>query len=166
MMSKGLAVVSLGLAAGCSDWIMNDQYGLSVRTMDLGFGPTFGLKTQPRGHDAGMANIPPAKFGHIISVGKNVTTAQSRSPLRLSSYLQGDDMAFAGLNEKGLSCDLHALLNSSYPPPSNTSKDVLLKYFCNWALGGFASTADVKAALVAKEIHLWGPASLQVTNTH
>ena len=57
-------------------------------------------------------------------------------------------MAFAGMNEAGLSCDLHALLNSSYPPLSTAvgKKNIMLYYFCNWALAQFDTAAAVKAA--------------------
>ena len=50
------------IVLGCSDFYMptaNTSYRLSVRTMDLGTGPTFALRTQPKG-TAGL-NIPPAR---------------------------------------------------------------------------------------------------------
>jgi penicillin V acylase-like amidase (Ntn superfamily) len=148
-------MLPLLLVFGCSDFMMSDEYGLSVRTMDLGFGPTFGLKTQPRGH--ALAGLAPAKYGHIISVGANVST---------KAYPLPAGMAFAGLNEAGLSCDLHSLLNSSYPPPSHSAKDLDLYLACNWALAGFARVADVKAALVAGDVHLWGPAGWGQDGVH
>ena len=37
-------------------------------------------------------------------------------PANASKVGPNHEMAFAGLNEAGLSCDLHALLNSAYPP--------------------------------------------------
>lgn len=137
----------------CSDWIMDDEYGLSVRTMDVGYGPTFGLRTQPRGHDIHQEGVPPARYGHIISVGTNV-----------SMEFTDPEMAFAGLNEAGLSCDLHALLNSSYPQPSGAGKNLMLHYFCNWALGQFDSAAAVKSALSSGAVHLWGPSSLEAAS--
>ena len=153
-------------ASSCSDWIMDDAYGLSVRTMDLGDGPTFSLRTQPRGHSTGYANIPPAKYGHIISVGANVSHAARLQ--QVDGTLPTDEMAFAGLNERGLSCDLHALLNSSYPPLSAGvgKKPVMLYYFCNWALSQFDSTAAVKSALAAGDVHLWGPAAMEADGIH
>ena len=63
-----------------------------------------------------------------------------------------DGIALAGLNVQGLSCDLHALLNSSYPRPSSTSKDLSLYAFCNWALANFGSAAEVRAALEAEQV--------------
>jgi len=71
-----------------------------------------------------------------------------------SNLIQG--AITAGLNTAGLSCDLHALLNSSYPSPSNTTSDLNLYLFCNWALSNFASSTEVKAALRRKDVHLWG----------
>ena len=139
------ATTTLLSVFGCSDFIMSDSYGLSVRTMDLGEGPTFALKTRPKG-TKGVEWLPPAKYGNIISVGTNV-----------SSFPMPMDVAFAGLNEEGLSCDLHALLNSSYPKPTHTSKDLSLFHFCNYMLDSFATVAEAKSALAAGEVHLWGP---------
>ena len=34
--------------AGCSDWIMDDEYGMSVRTMDLGMDGGWNLTAVPR----------------------------------------------------------------------------------------------------------------------
>jgi len=138
---------------------MDDEYGLSVRTMDLAYGPRFGLKTQPRGHDTQQEGVPPAKYGHIISVGLNLSAEIKRG-------LNTTEMAFAGLNEAGLSCDLHALLNSSYPQPSSAGKNLMLYYFCNWALGQFDSAAAVKAALSSESVHLWGPSSMEAGGVH
>ena len=152
----------LSFASGCSDWIMDDSFGLSVRTMDLGPGPTFSLKTQPKGHKpAGMpAAVPVAKYGHIISIGANLAqpSKSSQRHLELEGIISGD-AAFAGLNEAGLSCDLHALVNSSYPPRSSnvSANNLMLYYFCNWALGSYATAADVRRALEAGVVHLWGP---------
>ena len=53
--AKLISLLSLStaqLASCCSDWIMDDSFGLSVRTMDLGEGPNFSLKTRPKGHQA------------------------------------------------------------------------------------------------------------------
>lgn len=144
--------------AGCSDWIMDDEYGLSVRTMDLGTGPVFSLKTQPKGTKPLSGSLPSSKYGHIISVGVNVTGPTF-------SHMDGD-LAWAGLNEAGLSCDLHVLLNSSYPAPSHTPKDLNLFYLCNWALSSFASAAEVKTALQKEVVHLWGPAGAGKTGVH
>jgi penicillin V acylase-like amidase (Ntn superfamily) len=135
----------LSSALGCSDWIMDDDYGLSVRTMDLGDGPTFSLKTVPA-QTKNVEWLPPTKYGSIVSIGKNV-----------SDFPMPADCAFAGLNEAGLSCDLHALLNSSYPRRSNASNDLSLFHFCNYALSSFGDVAELKSALVKGDVHLWGP---------
>ena len=163
-----LHLALLGAASACSDWIMDDDYGLSVRTMDLGDGPSFSLRTQPRGHKAAVAaNLPPAKYGHIISVGANVSHA-TKLQQHVEGTLPTDEMAFAGMNEAGLSCDLHALLNSSYPPLSTAvgKKNIMLYYFCNWALAQFDTAAAVKAALSSGDVHLWGPAAMEDDGVH
>jgi penicillin V acylase-like amidase (Ntn superfamily) len=145
---------------GCSDWMMNDVFGLSVRTMDLGVGPEFGLKSQPRGSSRKalmQPTIGAAKFGHIISIGANPA---SRGGMPL-------DTAQAGLNEAGLSCDWHTLLNSSYPNATNTPLDLELFFFCNWALGSFATAKEVRAALTGPHaVHLWGPKSAEQNGAH
>ena len=159
-MLRLLSILSLGMLANCcSDWIMDDEYGLSVRTMDLGTGPLFSLLTQPKGHKTGIEGVPPTKLAHLISVGANMSD--------FSPSAASDEMAFAGLNEAGLSCDLHALLNSSYPPRAPTAHNNLnLYYLCNWALGQYETVAAVKAALGSGEKHLWGEAALEQGGVH
>lgn len=138
----------LHAASGCSEWIMDDAYGLSVRTMDLGVGPPrFELKTVPKGSLPLKHHLAPALHGHIISVETGAFSAGIQKATGLP-----DGIALAGLNVQGLSCDLHALLNSSYPRPSSTSKDLSLYAFCNWALANFGSAAEVRAALEAEQV--------------
>jgi len=117
------------------------------------------LMTQPKGHATGIPGIAPTKVGHIISLGANMTefVPSSTNP----------EMAFAGLNEAGLSCDLHALLDSAYPAPDPVAKNNLnLYYLCNWALGQHQSVAAVKAALAGGEVRLWGEPSLEKGGVH
>lgn len=164
LLASGMMMM-LSVASGCSDWIMDDSFGLSVRTMDLGPGPTFSLKTQPKGHKpAGIADLPAARYGHIISIGANLAhpSKSSQRHLELDGIISGDT-AFAGLNEAGLSCDLHALVNSSYPPRSSnaSANNLMLYHFCNWALGSYATAADVRRALEAGVVHLWGPSAAE-----
>ena len=138
--------------------------------MDLGPGPTFSPKTQPKGSKpAGVPNVPAAKFGHIISIGANIQQPSKdgrQRHLELGGIISGDT-AFAGLNEAGLSCDLHALVNSSYPQPSsNASANLLLYHFCNWALGSYSTSAEVKRALEAGVVHLYGPSAVRKSDSH
>jgi len=113
--------------------------------MDLGEGPSFRLQTWPRGTVVLLQQA--SKFGAIVSLGANMS--------RKGHELR-EDVVYAGLNEAGLSCDLHALLNSSYPLPSNSSRDLHLHYFCNWALSNFGTAKEVKAGLLEGAVHLWG----------
>ena len=165
--AKLISLLSLStaqLASCCSDWIMDDSFGLSVRTMDLGEGPNFSLKTQPKGHQAKLEGIEPAKYGHIISVGANMSAFK---PANASKVDPNHEMAFAGLNEAGLSCDLHALLNSAYPPYDPKAKHpVNLYFFCNLVLGQYGTVAEVKDALSAGDVQLWGPAALERGGVH
>ncbi len=146
----------LGVATGCSDWIMNDDFGLSVRTMDLKPGPEFALVTVPVGTQAVTGAT---KRGYIASIGVD----DSRLKLGEGAH---EGMVYAGLNDAGLSCDLHALLNSSYPPRSNASHDLSLYMFCNWALAEYETAAQVRQALEAGVVHLWGPPSAGAGGMH
>lgn len=158
-----LALALASAARGCSDFIMDDEYGLSVRTMDLGNGPVFSLRSQPQGYATGLPGVPATKFGHVISVGESVPVTAG---LGAANGLP-EGLAFAGINEKGLSCDLHALLNSSYPAQDPAAKaNVNLYFLCNWALGQFDSVAAVKSALVNSEVQLWGDAEQERSGVH
>jgi choloylglycine hydrolase len=65
-------------------------------------------------------------------------------------------MVYAGINEAGLTCDEQTLLTTEMAPPLNTSADINVKYFCQWALSNFATSDDVRAVLLNGTAHIWG----------
>lgn len=67
-------------------------------------------------------------------------------------------MVTAGLNEKGLTCDMQTLITTEMPKASgNASKDLFIELFCQWALGSFPDTASVRAALLDSDrVHVYG----------
>ena len=66
-------------------------------------------------------------------------------------------MITAGINEHGLTCDMQTLITTKMPAASNTSADLFVELFCQWALGGFADTDSVRAALLnASAVHVFG----------
>jgi penicillin V acylase-like amidase (Ntn superfamily) len=147
-----MAVVPLLAASlGCSNWLMENSYVLSGRTMDLGL-PTqsFGLQTLPAG-------------GTLSSLVKPVSTARYGSvgaiPLANSPWGKNVHGFTGGLNERGLSCDVQTLTSSEMGPASNTSKDVYVLYFCEFVLATFADTKTLGAALRNGSVHVWGDAS-------
>eukprot|EP00656_Telonema_subtile_P017853 TRINITY_DN19629_c0_g1_i1.p1 TRINITY_DN19629_c0_g1~~TRINITY_DN19629_c0_g1_i1.p1 ORF type:complete len:344 (-),score=59.14 TRINITY_DN19629_c0_g1_i1:213-1244(-) len=141
-----LLLATLALCHACSDFIMDNSYRLSARTMDFGTS-IFKLRTLPVGSPLPSAAGGASAYGAVISVQEQTFTNASGYPI-----------AEAGLNTQGLSCDLHALVNSSYPNKSNTPKDLDLFLFCTWALTNFKTAGDVKTALETGQVHLWSPA--------
>jgi len=129
------ALVVLGFCAtlsmGCSNWAMNNDYGLSADTMDEGSDPhQWMIITRPQG----MPGLRTSKFGYVGIVGK------------LGSVLE-DTLVGDGMNTAGLTCDAHVLLGSKNPSPNKTLDNIDAGYICQWALEGYGSVADLKAAL-------------------
>lgn len=157
--SRLLSLASLLVAAipchACSDFMMENPYRLSVRTYDLEDRPKYQLQTAPRGRSLAGAlhssEWEPAKYGALVStqVGNG----------EISSIHQ------AGLNEAGLSCDLHALANSSFPRVQPAaSRQVQGYFFCNWALAYFRTAREVQQALLSDgSVQFYGDSQ---TNSH
>lgn len=115
---------------------MNNDYGLSADTMDLGSDPygtgsyQWMIITRPQG----MQGLRSSRFGYVGFVGK------------LQSILQ-DTLVADGMNTAGLTCDAHTLLGSKHPGRNESLDNVDSGYICQWALEGYGSVADLKAAL-------------------
>lgn len=69
-------------------------------------------------------------------------------------------MITAGINEKGLTCDMQTLITTKMPERLNASKvNLFIELFCQWALGGFADTDSLRAALTnSSRVHVYGSA--------
>ena len=132
----------------CSNWLMPHDTGLSGRTTDLGGkGLEFKLRTLPRGSKAlGTALLP----GGVSSFGY-LGVVPALGPLEVSP------MVAAGINEKGLTCDMQTLITTEMPSKSSngTSANLFVELFCQWALGGFADTDSVRDALLSR-VHVYG----------
>lgn len=116
--------------SACSNFIMQDAYGLTGRTMDLGTPLSWALRTAPIGSSSSSQRI-----GFVGFVPFEVGIA-------LSHYVA------AGLNTRGLSCDQQTLLGTTYPAKTgNKTTDLSVNDFCEWVLGSAGTAAEVKAAL-------------------
>ena len=141
----------------CSNFLMPHGTGLSGRTMDLGSLPglDWELRSQPAGAVTHSAKLLPGgatTYGYL-----GVVPLEARVPI--------SPLVLAGLNEKGLSCDVQTLITSEYPRPSNASAELDILYFCEWALGGFADTDSVRAALLdASRVCFTAPKALDGSN--
>lgn len=141
-----LAPFMLGLCKCCSNFIMDNEYGISVRTMDLGSGPgglalSFGLRTYP----AGVALTKgTSRYGFVGFVPVEVGIA-------LKGFVTG------GMNEQGLSCDQQTLLGTVYPAKQNTSADISVDNLCQVLTGTCANVDEVRAVLTNGTLAPHGP---------
>lgn len=156
----------LGGAHGCSNWIMpnTNVYGLSGRTTDLATaqGLEWAIMTQPVGHrlhpEAGGSAFPKvSKYGFVgmvanASIGFDPSHHQPGE--NASKFVE--DRIYAGINTDGLTCDCQTLEASELAPASNTSKDLNVLYFCQWALASFNTVDEVRAVLTSGSVHVWG----------
>lgn len=119
------------LSSSCSNFAMNNEYGLSADTMDLGLDSyQWMIITRPQG----VPGIRSSNFGYVGFVGK------------LGSVL-ADKRVADGMNAAGLTCDAHTLLGTKYPGRNESLDNIAADYMCTWALEGYSSVADLKAAL-------------------
>lgn len=138
LMALLLATSSLG----CSNWMHDNDYRISGRTMDLGGFPTldWALQTVPAGSKQPYGASTRGFVGFVPTVAK----------IEASFWVTG------GLNDAGLSCDSQTLIETLMPPPTNTSADLNVFHFCAWVLGAHTTAAGVRDALVNGTVHVWG----------
>eukprot|EP00930_Biecheleria_cincta_P098733 TRINITY_DN90387_c0_g1_i1.p1 TRINITY_DN90387_c0_g1~~TRINITY_DN90387_c0_g1_i1.p1 ORF type:complete len:351 (-),score=52.36 TRINITY_DN90387_c0_g1_i1:280-1332(-) len=128
LLALGFCVV---LSMSCSNFAMNNDYRISADTMDLGSDPyQWMIITRPQG----MAGLRSSRFGYVGFVAK------------LGSVLE-DTLVADGMNTAGLTCDAHTLLGTKHPGRNESLDNIDAGYMCQWALEGYGSVADLKAAL-------------------
>lgn len=117
-------------SSGCSNFAMNNDYALSADTMDLGSDPyEWMLITRPQG----LQGLRSSRFGYVGFVGK------------IGSNLE-DTLVADGMNTEGLTCDAHTLLGTRHPDRNESLDNIDAGYICQWALEGYSSVAELKAA--------------------
>jgi penicillin V acylase-like amidase (Ntn superfamily) len=136
----------------CSNWLMNNSYHVSGRTMDLGpiTGLGWALQSTPRGKNLAPLGCA-AKLGYVAFVPTILSVADAA-------------MASGGLNEAGLSCDEQTLITTQMPRATNTSADLNVINFCEWALSQHTTTGGVRESLLNGSVHVWGGPSSDGSN--
>jgi penicillin V acylase-like amidase (Ntn superfamily) len=138
-----LALCAVGACHGCSNFLMENDYRISCRTMDLGGGLEFGVRTIPAG--AALAS-----HGRVAAYGM-VAFVPGDAGVYLPHFVTG------GMNTAGLSCDQQVLQGTRYANPTNASTDVGIDHFCEWALGSAATVREAAAALRNGSVTAHGP---------
>ena len=132
-----LVLLAATHATACSNAAMEDAFGLSIRTEDLGdVDYEFVLVTQPRGR--ATVDGEKSKYGFVGFLG-----LKGAFPMALNAS-QG---LKAGMNEAGLSCDKQTLKPETRFAPAGTARDLDAALLCRWALESFGSVAEVEAAI-------------------
>ena len=119
----------------CSNFAMEDQYGLSVRTEDTSPGHS-------AGEDFGISLISqPATSRTLGFVGfAAMKHGPTNAPLNASQGIK------AGLNSAGLSCDKQSLGNTVFPAPKGDG-DIDGALLCRWALEQFPNISSLQQGL-------------------
>eukprot|EP00729_Bicosta_minor_P009787 gene9787-32289_t len=144
------------MVGGCSNFMLSNEYQLSVRTMDLG-GDSISwiVMTSPtgitlQGRNAGVTKQTSSKgFVAVVPQVGGVNAAA---------------MSLAGINEAGVTCDSQTLITTEYAKPTNTAADLEASYFCQWVLGTFNNVDQVRESILNRStiIH----ADTLTTNQH
>ena len=146
LLSALLLLLSPSSTSPCSNFQMQNEYQISVRTMDLGLPfAAFGIRTVARGAALAAPAHAVARLGFVSFVPEKLGVVMG-------------DMVAGGMNEAGLSCDLQTLLGTVYPAKTgNASTDLPVNNLCEWLLGHCASVDEARAALANRTVTPHGP---------
>lgn len=119
-------------ASGCSNFAMDNDFLISVRTMDLGALPAvqWTIATKPQGSE-GLRASRHGYAAFILALGP----------------IKDESLIFGGMNDAGLSCDLQTLLGTEYPQHNSSMDNIGASQLCRWALEGYESIAELKVGL-------------------
>ena len=130
----------------CSNFLMDNKYGIGVRTMDLGVPLSFGVATVPRGSQLSAA------------VPENTSRWGFVGFIPIEAGLDLYHFVTAGLSERGLSCDMQTLLGTVYPNATgDRSRDVSIDNLCEYILATATSLSDVETWITSGKIVVHGP---------
>lgn len=176
-------------ALGCSNWLMENNFMISGRTMDLGLTKqAFGLASLPIG-----ASLQIVRDSNALSTllrrrrrwrrhTHTRTSTALRAPAEVPSWARTarfgsvgfiSEAGFpnatsprdptsvsGGLNDQGLSCDEQTLITTLMPARSgNASRDVAVDNFCMFVLSAYSGVAALGADLRSGAVHVWGSAA-------
>jgi penicillin V acylase-like amidase (Ntn superfamily) len=138
MIIQLMALISISHA--CSNFLMENDFCISARTMDLGKALSFGVSTVPIATSLAAKGFPKAKYGFVGFI-----------PVELDIPLQ--HFVTGGLNTAGVSCDQQTLLHTVYPNATgNQSTDVAIDNFCEFVLGNVANVSHLESLLLSKQV--------------
>jgi len=124
-----------GGSLGCSNFAMEDAFGLSARTEDTS--PPY------TSEDEGISLIAhPATAG---SYGFVAFAAMKHGPS--SATLNASQGIKSGMNTAGLSCDKQAPSHTVFPSPKAGAQNIDGALLCRWSLESFANVSQLKRAL-------------------
>lgn len=152
-----LMALASGPASACTALMITDTNGVaySGKTMEFSEPLPLAMTYVP----AGTAMISLAANG---GDGLRFTTKYPILGGATAAALQPgahQGMMVEAANDQGLSMSTNALPGSSTPADigSDATKQLAATDIANWALGSFATVADLKAALAAGEVKVWLP---------
>ncbi len=135
-------------AFACTDFVLQAKDGTWVngRSLEFALDLKAVITAFPKGQK--MASLAPNQKG-----GLSWTSKYNYLGIKALEF----SFAFDGLNEVGLSCALLWLPGvTDYPVVTMDDQKKIVDFvdFCDWALGNFASVAEVKEAL--QKVQIWG----------
>lgn len=128
---------------------MNDEYGLSIHTMDL---PR--IAVGPALLEWKVATVPKGAKGVRSSNHGYVAFLPLVKVLEPPAKFIEKQIAVGGMNDAGLSCAAQ-VLSSEYPQKKSGKDNINVAEFCRWAFEGFDSVGAVKIGL--ETVNFVGP---------
>lgn len=152
-----LMALSAGPAAACTALMITDTNGMAYSGKTMEYSSPLPLD---------MAYVPAGtKVVSLAADGSDGVSFTTKYPilggLAPAALLPGahQGMMVEAANDQGLSVSTNQLNGSRTPDDIGTDKAKQLSAtdLSNWALGSFASVAELKAALAAGEVKVWLP---------
>lgn len=136
-------------AAACSSAAMNNNYSMSIHTMDLphiAVGPVF--------FEWQIITVPKGTKGVQASTHGYVGIFPLVKALEPAAKAIEKQIAVGGMNDAGLTCGAQ-VLHSQYPKKKAGKININVAEFCRWVFEGFDSVAAVKVGL--QDVNFIGP---------
>lgn len=152
-----LMALASGPAQACTALMITDASGMaySGKTMEFSEPIPLAMTYVPAG--TAMVSLAADGSDGMSFATKYPILGGATAPALQPGAHQG--MMVEAANDQGLSLSTNALPGSSNPDDLGTDKTKQLAAtdLANWALGSFASVAELKAALAAGEVKVWLP---------
>ena len=146
-----LPLLFLSNALSCSNFMMEDAYGLSVRTEDTSPPPLTSNGTNWEDYQISLVTSPATTTSIAFVAFVAMDFGPHTAPLNSSQGIK------AGLNIYGLSCDEQSLSETHFPSARKNETNIDAALLCRYSLENFENVSSLHAHLSLGEVNFVAP---------